>query len=172
MTGRIRSQGRDRDHRHPRRPRLVRVRLGEDEYDVVAAAARASGLTPTGYAAEAALAAARQAGQQTPSADVEAVRELMTTRAQLRRYGNNLNQAARILNAGRRPTRLAEERHRPDRPSRSPHRPGRPGPARPAQRSSMTASQFCRVEGVRGASSAGLKTCVTPPTVGRVDERI
>ncbi|MGB9372967.1 MAG: plasmid mobilization relaxosome protein MobC [Jiangellales bacterium] len=24
----------------------------------------------------------------------------MTTRAQLRRYGNNLNQAARILNAG------------------------------------------------------------------------
>ena len=100
MTGRIRSQGRDRDHRHPRRPRLVRVRLGEDEYDVVAAAARASGLTPTGYAAEAALAAARQAGQQAPKADVEAVRELMTTRAQLRRYGNNLNQAARILNAG------------------------------------------------------------------------
>ena len=28
------------------------------------------------------------------------VRELIATRAQLRRYGNNLNQAARILNAG------------------------------------------------------------------------
>ena len=100
MTGRIRAKGRDRDHRHPRRPRLVRIRLGEDEYDVVAAAARASGLTPTGYAAEAALAAARRAGPQARRADVEAVRELMTTRAQLRRYGNNLNQAARILNAG------------------------------------------------------------------------
>ncbi len=100
MTGRIRAQGRDRDHRHPRRARLVRVRLGEDEYAVVAAAARASGLTPTGYAAEAALAAARHAGEQTSRVDVEAVRELMTTRAQLRRYGNNLNQAARILNAG------------------------------------------------------------------------
>ena len=99
MTGRIRAQGRDRDHRHPRRPRLVRVRLGEDEYADVAAAARASGLTPTGFAAEAALAAARRVGQM-PGADAEAVRQLMATRAQLRRYGNNLNQAARILNAG------------------------------------------------------------------------
>lgn len=99
MTGRIRAQGRDRDHRHPRRPRLVRVRLGEDEYDDVAAAARASALTPTGFAAEAALAAARQA-RQIPGADAEAVQELMATRAQLRRFGNNINQAARILNAG------------------------------------------------------------------------
>jgi hypothetical protein len=78
----------------------VRVWLDEDEYAVIAAAARASGLTPTGYAAEAALAAARRERQQTPHAHVQAVRELMTTRAQLRRYGNNLNQAARILNAG------------------------------------------------------------------------
>jgi len=99
MTGRIRGQGRGCDHRHPGRPRLVRVRLGEDEYADVAAAASASGLVPTGFAAEAALAAARRVGQM-PGADAEAAQELMGTRAQLRRYGNNINQAARVLNAG------------------------------------------------------------------------
>jgi uncharacterized protein (DUF1778 family) len=81
----------------------VRVRLGEDEYAALAAAARASGLTPTGYAAQAAVAAARRARHQTPRSDTEAVRELMTTRAQLRRYGNNLNQVARSFNAGGQP---------------------------------------------------------------------
>ena len=38
-----------------------------------------------------------------PGADAEAVQELMATRAQLRSSGNNINQAARILNADRVP---------------------------------------------------------------------
>ena len=58
-----------------------------------------SGVTPTGYRAEAAVAAARRARQDGPT-PTETLRELMTARAQLRRYGNNLNQAARTLNAG------------------------------------------------------------------------
>jgi hypothetical protein len=81
------------------RERRINVRLDSVEYTDVLAAAKRSGLTPSGFTAEVALAAARRAGQK-PRADVEAVQELMATRAQLRRYGNNLNQAARILNAG------------------------------------------------------------------------
>jgi hypothetical protein len=95
MTAR---QGRDRRHSRPRRPRPIFIRCSEDEYAALAAAAAASGLTPSGYAAEAALATARGRVDSLP--DPGLVRELLTTRAQLRRYGNNLNQAARILNAG------------------------------------------------------------------------
>ena len=95
MTAR---QGRDRRHSRPRRPRPIFIRCSEDEYAALAAAAAASGLTPSGYAAEAALATARDRVDSLP--DPGLVRELLTTRAQLRRYGNNLNQAARILNAG------------------------------------------------------------------------
>ena len=95
MTAR---QGRDRRHSRPRRQRPIFIRCSEDEYADVAAAARASGLTPTGYAAEAALAAARDRQNSLPYPVL--VRELLATRAQLRRYGNNLNQAARIINAG------------------------------------------------------------------------
>lgn len=95
MTAR---QGRDRRHSRPRRPRPIFIRCSEDEYAALAAAAASSGLTPSGYAAEASLAAAR--GRLASLPDPALVRELLATRAQLRRYGNNLNQAARILNAG------------------------------------------------------------------------
>jgi uncharacterized protein (DUF1778 family) len=82
------------------RERRINVRLDAVEYTDVLAAAQRSGLTPSGFTAEVTLAAARRAVQPSPRIDVETVRELMATRAQLRRYGNNLNQAARILNAG------------------------------------------------------------------------
>jgi len=91
--------GRHRRHLVDGRERRINVRLDAVEYTDVLAAAKRSGLTPSGFTAEVALAAARRAGQM-PRDDVEAVRELMATRAQLRRYGNNLNQAARMLNAG------------------------------------------------------------------------
>jgi hypothetical protein len=60
-------------------------------------------LTPTGFVAEAVLATAR--GDENPPADErrQVVLELMQARAQLRRYGNNINQAARVLNAGGQP---------------------------------------------------------------------
>lgn len=98
MSDRIRSPGRDRRHRYPRRQRVLRLRLGDDEYDDIAAAARIAGLTPSGYAAETAVAAAR--GRRKALPDVALIQELLAARAQLRRYGNNVNQAARILNAG------------------------------------------------------------------------
>jgi uncharacterized protein (DUF1778 family) len=74
------------------------IRCSDDEYAAFAAAAASSGLTPSGYAAEAAIAAAHSRLDALP--DPTLVRELLATRAQLRRYGNNLNQAARALNAG------------------------------------------------------------------------
>jgi hypothetical protein len=76
------------------------MRLADTEHAALRQAAERSGLTISGYAASASLAAA--AGQPAPD-DHEAERliaELMATRAQLRRYGNNLNQVARALNAG------------------------------------------------------------------------
>jgi uncharacterized protein (DUF1778 family) len=82
------------------RERRINVRLDAVEYADVLAAAHRSGLTPSGFTAEATLAAARQADQQAGRVHVETVRELMAARAQLRRYGSNLNQAARALNAG------------------------------------------------------------------------
>jgi hypothetical protein len=63
-------------------------------------AAERAGLTISGYAASASLAAA--AGEPAPD-DRHAERliaELTATRAQLRRHGNNLSQIARVLNAG------------------------------------------------------------------------
>ena len=62
------------------------------------AAGRAS-LTVSGYAAEAALAAAR--GLEAPSLAPwrEALTDLMLLRGQLRRIGSNLNQASRVLNS-------------------------------------------------------------------------
>ena len=99
MRRRGQLSGRHRRHLVDGRERRINVRLDAVEYTDVLAAAKRSGLTPSGFTAEATLAAARRAGQM-PRDDVEAVRELMATRAQLRRYGNNLNQAARMLNAG------------------------------------------------------------------------
>jgi hypothetical protein len=76
------------------------LRYDDAEYDAVTSAAYRAGMTPTGYAAHVALNAARDAATCTPDADRDALLELMACRTQLRRYGNNLNQAARVLNAG------------------------------------------------------------------------
>jgi hypothetical protein len=90
---------RDRPHGTPPRVHQIYVRCSPTEYDAIRAAAISAGLTPGGYAAEAALAAAR-ASTPVTRPEREVLLELITTRAQLRRYGTNLNQAARILNAG------------------------------------------------------------------------
>jgi len=65
----------------------------------LAEAARSAGLTPSGYAAEAALAAAR--GVRAPSLMPvrEALVELMAARTQVRRFAVNVNQAVKALNA-------------------------------------------------------------------------
>lgn len=56
--------GRDRPHLFPGRPRAVNARFTDDEYAELAAAASRFGLTPTGFCAHAALAAARDTGER------------------------------------------------------------------------------------------------------------
>jgi hypothetical protein len=95
---------RHRRHRPPGdgRSRQVQLRLDDREYGDLAAAAQRAGLTPTGYAAAAALAAAR--GSQSPGAPVRAVAvELLAIRASLRMIGSNINQLAAAANAGAMP---------------------------------------------------------------------
>jgi hypothetical protein len=96
---RRRARGRDRHHLTPGRPRQVKIRYTDDEYGDVAAAAAAAGLTPTGYAGEAALAAARDAASPSTAPWRRALLELMAARGQVRRFGSNVNQAVRTLNA-------------------------------------------------------------------------
>ena len=115
MTGRGQQQG-EGGHEGPvaehratsarRRPRAsrhrirrVHVRLSEPEFAALAHAAKSLGRTPAGFAAEAALAAARDEPIPQPNSTRQALLELMAARAQLRRYGNNVNQAVRALNA-------------------------------------------------------------------------
>jgi hypothetical protein len=87
----------------------VFLRLSTNEHqDLVAAAGRA-GLTPTGYAAQAALAAAR--GSQPPGSVLlrEALAEVMTARTQVCRFATNVNQAVAALHTvGSPPLWLAE----------------------------------------------------------------
>jgi hypothetical protein len=96
---RRRAPGRDRTHLTPGRPRAVLLRYTDDEYAEVADAACCAGLTPSGYAAEAALAAA--SGQESPTLRPEraALAELVRARGQVRKLGSNVNQAVRQLNA-------------------------------------------------------------------------
>jgi Bacterial mobilisation protein (MobC) len=96
---RRRTTGRDRRHVTPGRPRQVKIRYTDDEYATLADAARLAGLTPTGYAADAALAAAADASPPSTAPWRLALAELMAARGQVRRFGNNVNQAARALNA-------------------------------------------------------------------------
>ncbi len=77
------------------------VRLSAAEHAEVAAAAGAAGVTAAGFTAGAVLAAAR--GQQAGAGGLPVrvvLGELMATRRQLRGYAVNVNQAAKVLNAG------------------------------------------------------------------------
>ena len=76
----------------------MKLRYSEAELADVAAAAWRSGLTPAGFAAEAALAAAR--GTSPPASEPwrEALLEVMAARTQVRRLASNVNQAVRALN--------------------------------------------------------------------------
>jgi hypothetical protein len=96
VSARRRAAGRDRAHL-PGRSRQVKLRYSEDELADVAAAASRSGLTPAGFAAEAALAAAR--GTSPPASEPwrEALLEVIAARTQVRRFGSNVNQAVRAL---------------------------------------------------------------------------
>ncbi len=94
-----RRDGRDRRHQQPRRGRLMMLRYDDAEFAAVLDAATRSGLTPSGYAAEVALAQATES--RPPEGDPlrEVLVELMQARTQVRRFAVNVNQAVRELNS-------------------------------------------------------------------------
>jgi hypothetical protein len=90
---------RHRRHLLPGRCRQLKLRYSEREFDELSEAASRAGLTPSGYAAEAALAAARDTRPPVAEPWRQALAEVMDARAQVRRFGSNVNQAVRELNA-------------------------------------------------------------------------
>jgi len=90
---------RHRDHRFPARGRRITVRLDDAEHAAIELAAGRAGLTPTGYVGAVALAAATGSVGPAPSEMREALAELVAARAQVRRFGGNVNQAVAALNA-------------------------------------------------------------------------
>jgi hypothetical protein len=110
--------GRHRRHTFPARAHVLKVLYSDQERDTVALAAEAAGLRPSSYVASAALRMAQSVvdapadGETSaaltgrpradgPSAgqDREVLAELIQARLALRRYGVNVNQAARVLNS-------------------------------------------------------------------------
>lgn len=93
-----RRRNRSRTDRVSRELRL-NLRVNADELRLIEQAAERAGLTPTGYAAAAAVSAAH-AGN-TPHLDElrAAIGELAQTRTAVNRIGTNLNQAVAALNA-------------------------------------------------------------------------
>ena len=94
-----RRDGRDRRHQQPRRGRLMMLRYDDAEFATVLDAAKRSGLTPSGFAAEVALAYATESRPPEGDPFREALVELMQARTQVRRFAVNVNQAVRELNS-------------------------------------------------------------------------
>ncbi|MFC4017524.1 hypothetical protein ACFOW4_06150 [Micromonospora sp. GCM10011542] len=95
------SKVRHRAHRRPARPHAVLLRLSDEEKAAIEDAAAAAQLTPTGYAAKAAVAAA-SAGQvpNGVNGDLRDLQhELFAARRAVAMFGNNVNQAAATFNA-------------------------------------------------------------------------
>jgi uncharacterized protein (DUF1778 family) len=93
---------RHRTHLMPGRPHRLSLRLSDEEQQLVADAAVAVRLTPAGFAAKAAVAAA--AHQIAPAAGLaetlrDLQRELFAARRAINMYGSNVNQAAAAYNS-------------------------------------------------------------------------
>ncbi|WP_369377956.1 plasmid mobilization relaxosome protein MobC [Streptomyces sp. cg36] len=82
------------------------TRLSNDELAHITAAAQAAGVTVAGFLARAALGAARDLDRAAAAVagERELVAELFAARRHLGHVGNNLNQIARAINSGDRPT--------------------------------------------------------------------
>lgn len=94
---RQRRRGRRNDEPRPHR---LNLRLGDDERAAVEAGARLAGKTPGSYAADVVVAVAMGRLTPIPTTYREELRELVDARLALNRIGVNLNQVARVLNAG------------------------------------------------------------------------
>ncbi len=100
LPGSVRAPGiRRRRRQATARPHSMLARFSDEEFEVLAVAAAAVGLTPTGYVASTAVAVARGQVRPLPSGVGDVMRELVEARAQLVRYGVLLNQAVARLNA-------------------------------------------------------------------------
>lgn len=93
---------RHREHLSPGRPHRLSVRLSDVERRLIGQAAEAAHLTPAGYAAKAAVAAAGR--EVAPSAGLtdglkELQRELFAARRAVNMFGTNVNQAAAQRNS-------------------------------------------------------------------------
>src|SRR5256885_14424088 len=87
-----RGRVRHREHQMPGRPYRLSVRLSEAEWQALQTAARASGLTPAGYAGKAVAAAA--VGEVAPAAGLvevlkESQREMFAARRTLNLLASN-----------------------------------------------------------------------------------
>ncbi len=80
------------------RPRLVKFFLTDEELAELDGAADRAGLARGAFAAEAALAAARETSSPASSPVREALVEVMAAAGLVRRVGTNLNQAVAKLN--------------------------------------------------------------------------
>jgi len=88
-----------RSQNRPSRERRVNLRLSDEEYATLCAAAGMVGLTAAGFATEAALALARGEGMPEHRVLRSLLTELMAARTQVRRYGVNVNRAVAQFNA-------------------------------------------------------------------------
>jgi len=100
MTGTVRqASARRRSRQAAARPRLVKFFLTDEELAELDGAADRAGLARGAFAAEAALAAARETSSPASSPVREALVEVMAAAGLVRRVGTNLNQAVAKLNA-------------------------------------------------------------------------
>src|SRR5712691_3999872 len=99
VAERKRAQAGRRSRQTVPRPHLVKFFLNDEESAELAAAAGRAGLAKGAFAAEAALAVARDSTVPVGSQLQEALVELMRATGLVRRIGVNLNQAVARLNA-------------------------------------------------------------------------
>ena len=100
MTGVVgQASVRRRSRQAAARPRLVKFFLTDEELAELDGAADRAGLARGAFAAEAALAAARETSSPASSPVREALVEVMAAAGLVRRVGTNLNQAVAKLNA-------------------------------------------------------------------------
>jgi hypothetical protein len=102
-------RSRRRDAAEATRTKAILIRLSEREYAEIQAAAEAAGLTPTGYAGNAAVEKARERAVPDLSPLRTAVAAVVAARTAINKFGSNVNQAVAALHAtGEAPVWLGE----------------------------------------------------------------
>jgi hypothetical protein len=91
-----------RRRERPEEPRgnRLKVSYNDDELTIVQEAAARSNMAPASWIARAAFEVATEVVVPVSEDAKDVVQELIQSRAQLARIGNNLNQAAYVLNSG------------------------------------------------------------------------